>query len=206
MRLFPIIILFFYLIMSTSVWAQQKLTDEEKQIFEQTNQANQAQTNQAQANQIQANQAQPQSLVGFGLGTPFGHGLMFGSSIKVAEEFDLRIQLGIGLRYVEISALLYYEVKRKHSIGMGYHFNIPIYLASLILESMLETAESSIALLLASSISLLYKYQFTDNEKHEVTIGLSQNLFAIKSLSISDMVKEQEPILFLYTLGYNYKF
>ncbi len=202
MRLFLIIGLFFHWMINSSVWAQQKLTDEEKQMLEQTQP-------QVQANQVQANQVH---LVGFGVGAPFGHGLMFGSSIKIEEQFDLRLQGGIGLRYLEASALLYYAVNRKHSIGIGYHFNPISFLGSLVQEALLEAIFASDvsvpSFLLASSISLLYKYQLTDDGKHELTIGLSQNLyfFDIKLVSISDAVKQEDPFLFLYVLGYNYKF
>jgi hypothetical protein len=202
--------------MSTSVFAQQKLTDEEKQMLEQQeSQVNQAQPNQDQPNQAQPNQAQPnqdppqniRGLVGFGLGAPFGHGLMFGSSIKVAEEFDLRLQVGIGLRYVETSALLYHELKRKHSIGIGYHFNLVFYAFGDLISSVLESDEILSPMLLASSVSLLYKYEFTDNGKHEVTIGLSPNLFVMKVAPLSEIVNELPFFLYFWpTLGYNYKF
>ncbi len=200
MRLFLITIFFLNLIVSTCVFAQQKLTDEEKQMLENNQNQNQ---NQNQSTKT-TNQSQTSDrfhfLLGLGLGAPFSHGLMLGASLQIDPKWDIRLQGAFGFRWVEASAMVFREFSPKHALGLGYHFNYLFYALTDFF------ASSHAPLLVASTISLTYKYAYSANRKSEILLGLSGNLdyLLYPDASAPSMLL----LLFLLapTIGFVYKF
>jgi hypothetical protein len=199
MRLFLIITLFCHLMISSSVWAQQKLTDEEMQMLEKTQKQSETDTESIKKTEQTQTTDRFHFLLGLGLGAPFSHGLMLGASLQIDPKWDIRVQGAFGFRWVETSAMVFHQLTPKHALGLGYHFNYLFYTVADFFVS------SHSPFLLASAISLNYKYQYSANGKSEIMLGLSANL---EYLSHLDALPPQLLVYYFLapTIGFIYKF